>query len=48
MNILVTKLEGKIPFERGRHKLNENIKIDLKATDCEDVDWFQLAQDTAR
>jgi hypothetical protein len=38
--ILVRKSEWKRPHERHRHRWEENIKIDLKDTGCEDVEWI--------
>jgi hypothetical protein len=39
------KREEKIPLGRKRHGWENNIKMDLKEIDCEDVDWTQRAQD---
>jgi hypothetical protein len=33
-------------FGKSKHKLKDNIKMDLKATECDDVDWIHLTQDT--
>jgi hypothetical protein len=38
-NILVGKPEGKRPLGRLR------CRMDLRETECEDVDWIHLAQD---
>jgi hypothetical protein len=43
--ILVRKPEVKRPLGRYRHRWEDNIKMDCKERDCEDVDWMQLAQD---
>jgi hypothetical protein len=42
---LLRKPEGKNPLGRLRHRWENNIKMDLKETGLEDVDWFQLVQD---
>jgi hypothetical protein len=44
-NILIGKPEGKRPLRRPRHTWEDNIKVDLKETACENVDWIHLAQD---
>jgi hypothetical protein len=41
--ILVGKPEGKIPL--GRHRWMDNIKIELRETGWDDMDWTDLAQD---
>jgi hypothetical protein len=33
-----------MPLERPKRKCEDNIKIDLKALGCEDVDWIDLAE----
>jgi hypothetical protein len=43
--ILVGKPEGKRPLVRSRHKWEVNIKMDIKETRWEGVDWMHLAQD---
>jgi hypothetical protein len=43
--ILFNKLDGKRPVRRPRHRWEDNIKMYLKETRCEDVDWIHLAQD---
>jgi hypothetical protein len=40
--ILVGKPEGKRPFRRPWHRLENNIKMDLKGIGCDDVDWIHL------
>jgi hypothetical protein len=44
-NILVGKLEGNRPLGRQRHKLEDNLTIDLKEMAWEGVDWIHMAQD---
>jgi hypothetical protein len=44
-NILVGKSEGKRPFRRCRHIWEDNIRMDLRKTGWEGVDWIHLAQD---
>jgi hypothetical protein len=43
--ILLEKLEGKRPLERPRHKLEDNIKMNLRGIGWSDMDWIHLAQD---
>jgi hypothetical protein len=45
-NILGRNPEGKRPLGRLRCRWEDNIKIDVKETGWEDVDWIHLAQDT--
>jgi hypothetical protein len=42
--ILVGKSERKRPFERPRHRWEDNIKVDLRETGLEGVDWIHLVQ----
>jgi hypothetical protein len=42
---LVGKPEGKRPPGRPRRKWVENIKIDLRETGWDGMDWIDLAQD---
>jgi hypothetical protein len=42
--ILVGKPEGKRPLGRPRRKWVDNIKIDLRETGLDGVDWVDLAQ----
>jgi hypothetical protein len=44
--ILVGKPEGKRPLERPRRRWEDNIRMDLRKTGWEGVDWMHLAQDT--
>jgi hypothetical protein len=43
--VLVGKPKGKSPFGRLRHRWQDGIRMDLRETSWEDVDWVQLAQD---
>jgi hypothetical protein len=43
--ILVGKPEGKRPLERPRHRWVDNIKMDLRETEWDGVDWIDRAQD---
>jgi hypothetical protein len=43
--ILVGKSEGKRALRRPRHRLQDNIRMDLREIWWEGVDWFHLAQD---
>jgi hypothetical protein len=38
------KPEGKRPFGRPRHRWEHGIRLDLKETGWEDVEWVELAQ----
>jgi hypothetical protein len=42
--ILVGKPEGKRLLRRLRRKRNDNIRMDLRRKEWEDVDWMHLAQ----
>jgi hypothetical protein len=44
-NILVGRPEGRRPLGRPRHRWEDNIKMDLKETGFEDMDWIHLARD---
>jgi hypothetical protein len=44
-NILVGKPEGKRPLGRPRHRWEDNIRMDLRETGWECVDWMLLGQD---
>jgi hypothetical protein len=39
------KPDGKRPLGRPRRRWEDNIKMDLKQTEWESVDWMHLAQD---
>jgi hypothetical protein len=43
--ILVGKQEGERPLGRPRRRWVDNIKMDLRETGWDDVDWIELAQD---
>jgi hypothetical protein len=43
--ILVGKPQGKIPLGRQRRRWVDNIKIDLRETGGDGIDWIDLAQD---
>jgi hypothetical protein len=44
-NILVRKPEGRRPFRRPTHKLEDNIRMGLRGIRWEGVDWIHLVQD---
>jgi len=46
--VLVDKLELKKLLGRPRRRWEYNIKMDLQAVSCGDVDWIKLAQDSDR
>jgi hypothetical protein len=46
--VLVGKPEGKRPFQRPRHRWQDNIKMDLQEVRCGGMDWIELAQDRDR
>jgi hypothetical protein len=46
--ILLTKLEGKTPLGTHGHFEEDNIKIDIRETELDNVDWIHLAQDVDR
>jgi hypothetical protein len=46
--VLVGKPEGKRPLGRPRHRLDENIRMDLQDVACGGMDWIGLAQDRDR
>jgi hypothetical protein len=43
--VLAGNPEGKRPLGRRKHRWEDNIKMDLKHTRWEGVDWIDLAQD---
>jgi hypothetical protein len=42
--ILVGKPEGKRPLGRPRRRWEDNIRMDLRETGWDDMDWIDLAQ----
>jgi len=46
--ILIRKSEQERPFRGPKCRWEGNIKIDLKGTGCEYVDWIHLAQDRSQ
>jgi hypothetical protein len=42
---LVAEPDRKRPFQRPRHRWEENIKIELIKIGCKGVDWIHLPQD---
>lgn len=47
-NIFVGNNEGKRPLGRSKCRLEDNIKISLRKTGIEDVDWINLTMDWDR
>jgi hypothetical protein len=45
---LVAKPKGKRTIRRPRHKRENNIKMDVKEMECENVDYIPLTRDRAR
>jgi hypothetical protein len=43
--VLVGRPEGKRPLRRPRHRWEDNIKLDLRETGIDEVNWIQLTQD---
>jgi hypothetical protein len=43
--VLIGKPEAKKALGRPRYNWEDNIKMDLKETMCEGMDWIHLAQD---
>jgi hypothetical protein len=46
--VLVGKPEGKRPLERPRHRREDGIKMNLRETGWEGVEWIHLVQDRDR
>jgi len=44
-NILVGKPEGKRPFGRPRCRWEDNVRMDIRKTGSEVMDWIHVAQD---
>jgi len=47
-NNLVEKFEEKRPLDRNKRIWEDNIKMDLRKTGCDDVDCIKLTQDRAQ
>jgi hypothetical protein len=45
---LVGRPEGRRPLGRPRHRLEDNIKVDIYEVGWEGVDWIDMAQDRDR
>jgi hypothetical protein len=45
IQILLEKPKGKRPLGRPRHRWKDNIRMDLRETQWESVDWIHMAQD---
>jgi hypothetical protein len=45
---LARKPEGKGPLGRDRHRLEDNIKMDIQEVGCGGMDWIVLAEDRDR
>jgi hypothetical protein len=45
VRVFVGKPEGKKPLGRLGRRWDDNIKIDLQEVGCEDMGWFELAQE---
>ena len=45
--VLMGKPEGERPLGRPGYKLDDNIKMDLKKTEYEGVEWITVVQDGA-
>jgi hypothetical protein len=43
--VLAERPEGKRPLGRPRHRWEDNIKLDLRDTGINGVNWIELAQD---
>ena len=46
--VLAGKPEGRRPLGRPRHRLEDNIRMDLRVVGCGCVDGMELAQDRKR
>ena len=46
--VLVGKPEGERPFERPRHRWEDNIKMVFQEMECAGMAWIDLAQDRDR
>jgi len=43
--ILVGEPEGKRPFEKPRYRCEYDVRMSLRETEWEGVDWIHLGQD---
>jgi hypothetical protein len=46
--VLVARIEGKRPLGRPRSRWEDNIKIDLRETGIDVLNWIRLAKDRVR
>jgi hypothetical protein len=46
--VLMGKSEGKRPFDRPRHRWEDNIKMGLQEVGCGGMDWIDVAKDRDR
>jgi hypothetical protein len=46
--VLMGRPKGKTPFERTRHRWEDNLKMDLHEVGWGGMDWIDLAQDRDR
>ena len=45
LEILACKIKGKRPLGRPRRRLEDNIRMDLKETGVDTINWIDSAQD---
>ena len=46
--MFVSKLGGRRPLGRPRHRWEDNIRVDLQEVGCGGMDWIDVAQDRDR